>query len=268
MPADPASRTLAGCRVVVVGASAGIGRAFTERAIADGATVVAAARRKEVLEEIVAAAGGGHGRAVECDVRTDEGCDALVDAVSALGGIDVLLVSVGMAPMTLLGDATGEDWDNAFRTNVYGVNTVIRRLRPLCANKAIVAVLSSETVGQPRTGLGIYSASKAAVDQLLGIWRAEVPSIRFTQVVVGSTIDTEFGLAFPGELLGWAMGDWLARGLMPETYLMSVDVAETIAGTLATVVGLPDVSLDTITIRPASKPEGTPAPLAPEGPTS
>ncbi|HTR70746.1 MAG TPA: SDR family oxidoreductase [Mycobacteriales bacterium] len=264
MAPEDASRSLATRRVVVVGASAGIGRAFTERALTDGATVIAAARRKELLDELVSTSATG--TAVACDVRTEAGCDALVQAASDLGGVDILLICVGMAPMTLLGDATGEQWENAFRTNVFGVNTVIRRLRPLCDATSIVAVLSSETVGQPRTGLGVYSASKAAVDQLLGIWRAEVPSVRFTQIVVGSTIDTEFGLAFPGDLLGWAMGDWLARGLMPETYLMSADVAETIAGTLATITNLPDVSLDTITIRPASKPEGTPAPLA-EGPT-
>ncbi|MGZ4784600.1 MAG: SDR family NAD(P)-dependent oxidoreductase, partial [Acidimicrobiales bacterium] len=65
----PAETSLAGRRVLVVGASAGVGRAFAELAIRAGARVVLAARRAERLDEIVAAAGGGV--AVAGDVAVD-----------------------------------------------------------------------------------------------------------------------------------------------------------------------------------------------------
>jgi NAD(P)-dependent dehydrogenase (short-subunit alcohol dehydrogenase family) len=122
----------------------------------------------------------------------------------------------------------------------------------LLAPGGIVAVLSSETVGQPRTAMGVYSSTKAALDQVIEVWRVEREDVRFSRVVVGSTIDTEFGVKFPDDVLTWALTDWQARGLLPATYLMSADVAESIAGTFATALSLPNVSVDTVTIRPSS----------------
>jgi NADP-dependent 3-hydroxy acid dehydrogenase YdfG len=259
MPPEAAASSgagpLAGRRVVIVGASAGIGRAIAARAIAQGANVVVAARRKEALDELIDAAGGGV--PVACDVRVAEDRDALAQAAAELGGVDLVVLSMGMARMTFLETASASDWAETLATNVIAVSDVIRTLMPHCVDGAIVAMLSSETVGQPRPALGIYSASKAAADQSLEVWRAERPELRFTRVVIGSTIDTEFGLEFPGELLGWALEDWQARGLMPSTYLMSDDVAEAVLGALAGTLALRDVSLDTITVRPAAPPAGT-----------
>ncbi len=255
------SRSLSGRRVVVVGASAGIGRAFATRAVRDGAQVVLGARRADRLEQVVAEAGGGS--RVVCDIRTETGRQRLADAARAdLGHVDLLLCAVGVAPLRLLEDASTDDWTATFETNVIGTQQVVRACLPLLQPGAMVAVLSSESVGQGRPALGIYSASKAALDQLVETWRAERPDIRFTQVVVGSTIDTEFGLAFSPDLLTWALQDWQARGLLPENYLLSDDVAEALAGTLATALSLPDVGLDAITLRPASRVAGTPDPPA------
>jgi NADP-dependent 3-hydroxy acid dehydrogenase YdfG len=247
---------LAGRRVVVVGASAGIGRAIAVHAIAKGAHVVVAARRKEALDELVRTAGGGI--AATCDVRVAADRDALAETVARdLGRVDLVVLSMGMARMTLLATASAADWTDTLATNVLAVSEVIRALSPHCADGAMIAMLSSETVGQPRPALGIYSASKAAADQSLEVWRAERPDLRFTRVVIGSTIDTEFGVEFPGELLGWALEDWQTRGLMPTTYLMSDDVAEAVLGALGGALALRDVSLDSITVRPAAPPVGT-----------
>jgi NAD(P)-dependent dehydrogenase (short-subunit alcohol dehydrogenase family) len=258
MPAETA-RSLEGRRVVVVGASAGIGRALVVRAVGEGAKVVAAARRSDRLAELTTSAGGGI--AVTCDVRDDAACRELAEAIAAhLGQIDLLVLSVGLAPLTLLEDASAEQWSNTFDTNVVGVHRVVQSALPHLAPGAIVAVLSSETVGQPRPAMGIYSATKAGVDQMLAVWRAERADIRFTRVIVGSTIDTEFGVDFPIELLTWALEDWQSRGLLPETFLVSDTVAEALAGTLATMLSLPSLSVDSLTLRPASRAAGTPHP--------
>src|ERR1700757_1631168 len=84
-------RTLAGKRVVVVGASAGIGRAFAVHAGKEGADLLIAARRQDRLEEVVAEAGCG--TAIGADVRSAEECERVADAArDRLGGIDLLFI--------------------------------------------------------------------------------------------------------------------------------------------------------------------------------
>jgi len=69
------SGTLSGKRVVVIGASAGIGRALAVRAVQEGAQVLMAARRGAELEKAADEAGGGH--PVTVDVRAPEDCARL-----------------------------------------------------------------------------------------------------------------------------------------------------------------------------------------------
>jgi NAD(P)-dependent dehydrogenase (short-subunit alcohol dehydrogenase family) len=259
------SRTLDGRRVVVVGASSGIGRAIAEAAVAEGASVVAAARRSEPLEALL---DGSPGHAVVgCDVRSTDGRQELAHtAGTTLGEIDLLVVTVGVAPLTLLADATAADWRETFETNVVAVVLTVQACLPLLAPHGIVAVFSSETVGQPRPALGVYSATKAALDQVIEVWRVEREDVRFSRVVVGSTIDTEFGAAFPDDTLTWALADWQARGQLPATFLLSADVAEAFVGTVAAALDRPSASIDSVTIRPAA-PAATPAQI-PTRPTA
>src|SRR5688572_12344065 len=80
-----AMSTLEGRRVLIVGGSAGIGRAFGVEAISQGAQVVFAARREDKLKESVAEAGGGV--AIAADVCQTGECDRLVrESTAALGG--------------------------------------------------------------------------------------------------------------------------------------------------------------------------------------
>ena len=88
------SPTLKGRRILVVGASAGIGQAFARSAAAAGADVVVSARRLDKLQELVAELGKGH--AIACDVSDSQACDSLVHAtVEVLGGLDLVLYTAG-----------------------------------------------------------------------------------------------------------------------------------------------------------------------------
>ena len=79
---------LDGRRVLVVGASSGVGRATGLGAAARGARVAFAARREEALSDAVAAAGEGC-VALTCDVRQPDECEQVVrQAVDKLGGLD------------------------------------------------------------------------------------------------------------------------------------------------------------------------------------
>src|SRR5688572_29014548 len=118
--------TLDGRRVLVVGASAGIGRAFAATAVAGGAQVAFSARRKDKLDEAVAEAGGGH--AIAADICTEGECERLVnEAANTLGGpIDLVFISAGSAPLRMFKDTSADDWKNLLDLNVVGIHQVIR----------------------------------------------------------------------------------------------------------------------------------------------
>lgn len=244
-------RTLAGKRVVVVGASAGIGRAFAVRAGKEGANLVAAARRADRLTEAVAEAGCG--LAVTADARKGEDCARIAAAArERLGAIDLLFVSIGYASLRMFADTSSAEWCDVMQTNVIGVHRAIAACLPVLAPAAMVATMTSETVGQPRAALGAYSTSKAALAESMNAWRTEHPEFRFCNVTVGGTVPTEFTAAFDAELLGVAVQRWIARGLLQQKMMTPDDVADVLAGMFASVLDFPGVGPEQLVLRPAS----------------
>ncbi|WP_299577247.1 SDR family oxidoreductase [uncultured Williamsia sp.] len=247
------TRSLRGKRVLVVGASSGIGRAFAIQAGKEGAQVVLVARRKEKLDDAIAEAGTG--TPVAADIADPAGAAAVAEAArTTLGEVDLLFCSVGVAPLKMFADTDSDDWESVMRTNVVGVHQLIRHALPVLAEGAIVGALSSESVGQQRAALGAYAASKAALMSSFDAWRTEHPGLRFCTIAVGSTIPTEFADAFDPELLGSVLEDWIWRGLVQETLMTPDAVADAIAGMLAGIIDHPDVGLDHAVIKPPSAP--------------
>ncbi|QLL08939.1 SDR family oxidoreductase [Mycobacterium vicinigordonae] len=244
-------RTLAGKRVVVVGASAGIGRAFAVRAGKEGAQLLAAARRSDRLQEVVEEAGCG--TAVTADARNGEDCARIAEAArERLGAIDLLFISIGYAPLRMFAQTTSAEWFDVMQTNVVAVHRAITACLPVLAPAAMVATLTSETVGQARVALGCYSTSKAALAESMNAWRCEHPEFRFCNVTVGGTVPTEFTASFDAELLSVAVQHWIARGLLQQTMMTPDDVADVLAGMFASVLDFPDVGPENLVLRPAS----------------
>src|ERR1700749_4476938 len=95
---------LEGARVLVVGASSGIGREVAVQLGVAGARVVVAARRADRLSEVIAAVGGDTA-SVGCDVRDPAQCDAVVTgAVEHLGGLDAVVYATAVDPLVRLVD--------------------------------------------------------------------------------------------------------------------------------------------------------------------
>lgn len=245
-------RSLAGKRVVVVGGSAGIGRAFAIRAVADGARLVVVARRElpaDVLAEGVAAT------SVSADIRVPDDCVRIGrTAADALGEVDLLLISAGYAPLKSFAEVDADDWMKVLTTNVIGVHQVIQAHLPVLTPSAVVAVLSSDSVRHPHRALGAYSASKAAMERSLVAWRLEHPGFRFSCVEVGATVPTDFISDFDPDLLGVVADEWISRGLVPATHMTPEGVADTLAGILASALDNPNVGLEHVTLKSPAPP--------------
>ena len=244
---------LAGARVLVTGASAGIGRAVAIHAVRQGARVMLAARRRKELEAACAEAAGGEPVAVDLAERA--GCDRLTEAVrNSFGGLDLVVSCVGVAPLQLLADTGDEHWEQVLTTNVVSTHRLLRGCVPLLGRSGTFIALSSDSVPRPRSGLGAYATSKAALERLIHGWRTEHPWLRFTTVTVGDTFPTDFGNAFDGEVLTRVMDDWAARGLAPARFMAPDDVARTLLAVAGTLRALPGIGVDHLVIRSPSPP--------------
>ena len=116
------SAPLADRRVLIVGASSGIGAAFALAAIGDGARVVIAARREDRLLELCEEAGGGTVVAGDATDATDARriCDR---AAGELGNLDLVLYVPGIGPLNPLEHFDPDMWRRAFDVNVVLHNT-------------------------------------------------------------------------------------------------------------------------------------------------
>jgi NAD(P)-dependent dehydrogenase (short-subunit alcohol dehydrogenase family) len=204
---------LQGARVLVVGASSGIGREVAVQLGAGGARVVLAARRADRLAEAVAELGDG-ASSIVCDVRDPAQCDAVVaSAVERLGGLDAVVYATAVDPLVRLVDTDLERWRQVYETNVFGASLVTRAaLAPLTASGGRMVYISATSVGRPLPGMGAYETSKAALDELVRAWRGEHPEIGFCNVAVGNTLGTEVHQSWDRDLLTELAPVWEARG--------------------------------------------------------
>lgn len=237
-----------GVRVLAVGASTGIGRSFAASAMAQGATVCAAARRGDLLEKLCAEPGVG--TAIVADVADAGDCRRIVDeALAAMGGIDLLVFTVGAGRLTHVAQPDPADWTQAFTVNALGPVLVTAAALPHLAPDAVVAFMSSESTGETRWGMSSYQASKAALDSSIRSWRCEHPERRFMRIVMGATIGTDFGAEFDNDMLGLAFERWSAGGISMSV-METDDVGRHLAGVLAVVMAQPTVDVPDLVLDP------------------
>jgi NAD(P)-dependent dehydrogenase (short-subunit alcohol dehydrogenase family) len=228
---------VAGSRVLIVGASSGIGRAVARAASAAGAIVALSARRSDELEA-AAAQCTGKAFSVVGDVRSAEDCRRVVEeSVALLGGLDSVVYATGASQMALVCDTDGEEWRRILETNVIGAALVFAAAEAeLTANRGQLLVLSSASRRRPKAGLVAYAASKAALEKLIEGLRTEHPEVAFTVVTVGPTSGTEFARDFDPAVAEQLMDRWRAAGSLAPGSMTSEDVADRIVECLGSPV--------------------------------
>lgn len=169
-------------RILITGASRGIGRAVAKRLAADGAQVaVCASSHPAWLDELVAEIrdAGGVALPLVGDLQSEETPARLVaQAAAALGGLDAVIGNaaiVGAGPLLALETA---DWDRLFAVNVRAQWLLARAAHPwLKLSRGSMVLVASMSGMQPYAGLGAYSPTKAALimlaRQLAQEWAAD-----------------------------------------------------------------------------------------------
>ena len=194
---------LVGRRILLIGGSAGIGPVVGKALCAAGAHVAFAARRHLLCEQ-VAKEVDGIAIGLGCDVTDESQCDRVVaEAVEGLGGLDDLVYSTGLISIVALADAGADFWRRTLETNVVGASLVTRAALPHVQRSGGTAVYLSSVSSQggPWPGLGLYTASKAALNRMIETWRSEHPEVGFARILVGPTAEGATGAEFhPGAM--------------------------------------------------------------------
>jgi NAD(P)-dependent dehydrogenase (short-subunit alcohol dehydrogenase family) len=217
-------------RVVIVGASSGLGRCVANALGAKGDQLALLARRKDRLDEAAAEAGGA--AAIACDVTDQDSVRASIDeAATTLGGIDALVYATGIGHLQKMADVTAETWAQQFATNVTGAAITTAAALPYLEESSGVSLYFtsvSASMTDPWPGLGSYAVSKAALDKMIEAWRSEHPHLGFTRVIIGDCAGGEGGAAV-GFNANWdreaameVVPSWIERQLLTGA-LMDVD---------------------------------------------
>jgi NAD(P)-dependent dehydrogenase (short-subunit alcohol dehydrogenase family) len=210
-------------RVVVIGASTGLGRCLGIGLAKRGERVALMARRADKVTAATAEAGNG-AVGIACDATDAESCrSALAEAAGALGGIDTVIYAAGAGPLVALKDADAAMWRAAFDTNVVGASLVTAAALPYLTETAGNMLYMSTTGASytpPWPGLGVYQATKAAMDHMVNGWRAEQPGINFTRVTIGECgggegdAQSAFNQTWDPAMQGHFGMQWFTRGYL------------------------------------------------------
>jgi 3-oxoacyl-[acyl-carrier protein] reductase len=185
-------------RAFVAGSSSGIGRAVADTLLAEGAQVVVNGRRADKLEKTRAeleAAYGPRVHAVAADVsKADEAARAVREAVTRLGGLDVLVTNSGGPPAGLFEQLDEPAWRAAVDLLLLSTVKMVKEALPslVKSTQPRIVHLTSLTVKQPVQGLVLSNAVRAAV---LGLGKSLSQELAdrgvLVNVVAPGIVDTE-----------------------------------------------------------------------------
>jgi NADP-dependent 3-hydroxy acid dehydrogenase YdfG len=240
-------------RVVVTGASSGIGAATVRLFRAHGWDVVGVARRADRLAALADETGA---EVFTADLTSQADVDALRDFLAASGPVHALVNNAGGAMgLDSVEDSKIEDWAWMFEINVLAVKRVTSALLPLLRSAiradggaADIVTVTSIAGHVAYLGGGGYNAAKFAAHAMMEVLRLELNGepIRVIEIAPGMVKTDEFGLV---RFAGDAEKAAAAYANVPDP-LSAEDIAETI---VSSVERPAHVNLDLIVIKPVAQ---------------
>jgi short-subunit dehydrogenase len=172
-------RSITGSRILITGASQGIGKALAEAAAARGAKLLVCARKVELLQELAQQirAKGGIIEVVQADITSPDDRRRMVEAADkAFGGLDILVNNAGIGATGHFADCSAERLRQIMEVNFFGLTETTRVFLPMLkkGNKPAIVNVSSIAGKRGIPARSEYSASKFAVQGFSEALRAEL----------------------------------------------------------------------------------------------
>lgn len=226
------SPMFAGEVALVTGAASGIGKACVDSLLSRGAAVIAL----DINPAIESMYDRPDFLGLVCDVANAEAIsEALNTGVRQFGGLDMLILNAGIFPRSLRIDEMDMAlWQKTLDINLTACLDLMRQAHPLlklAVNGGRVAVIGSKNVPAPGPGAGAYSASKAALNQLVRVAALEwgQDNIRINELHPNAVFDTAIWtdeiLSARAKSYGMSVEEYKTRNVM-KSEVTSHDVAE------------------------------------------
>jgi short-subunit dehydrogenase len=172
-------RRIAGSRILITGASQGIGKALADEAARRGARVLAVARSLDLLKELSDAARGRGDQLeiVQADITNrDDRLRMLEAAICAFGGLDILINNAGVGATGHFVEVSPERLRTIMEVNFFALAEMTRTFIPLLRLGNYPAIVNISSVAGKRgiPARSEYSASKFAVQGFSEALRAEL----------------------------------------------------------------------------------------------
>lgn len=188
---------LDGRRILVTGASSGIGEATAEAIAAAGGSVALAARRSDRLDALAARIneGGGSAIAIEADIAVESQARELVErAAGELGGLDGLVNNAGVMLLGLVQGADTAEWRRMIEVNLLGLLYCTHAALPVIRDGGGGDIVNVSSVAGRIAALGsaVYNMTKWGVTGFSEALRQECAhiNVRVTCVEPGF-VETE-----------------------------------------------------------------------------
>lgn len=182
---------LADARILIAGASGAVGGRLAVRLAAAGARLHLAGRDTAALGELATETGGSWSA---FDVADPSSVHALVgEAAERLGGLDALVVSVGVPAFGAAQDTAPAVHRRLFDVNAVGPMDLVAAALPRIEDGGAVCAITAILADLPTAGMAAYSASKAALGAYLTATRRELRRRRISVLDVRAPhLDTPF----------------------------------------------------------------------------
>jgi rhamnose utilization protein RhaD (predicted bifunctional aldolase and dehydrogenase)/NAD(P)-dependent dehydrogenase (short-subunit alcohol dehydrogenase family) len=160
--------------VLITGAASGIGKSCVESFLSRGAAVIAL----DISNSIETVIKHQNYLGLVCDLTNEISTkDSIEMGVRHFGGVDMIVLNAGVFPEgKKVKDLDLKDWNKVFSINLDANLNLLRELFPLLRfspSKGRVVIIGSKNVSAPGPGAAAYSASKAALNQLMRVLSME-----------------------------------------------------------------------------------------------
>lgn len=177
---------LDGARALIGGGSGGLGGAIATALTGEGARVALVARPSDRLEAAVGRLAGAI--SVDTDLATPDGPASAVDrTVTALGGLDLVLVNSGGPPTGAFEDLDEDAWTRAIDGTLHSALRLIRAALPYLrsSDRPAILIILSSTAREPVPGLTTSNVLRPGLAGLVKTLAAEIAPIRINGIAPG-----------------------------------------------------------------------------------